>query len=103
MNAWTDTLMPHLLLAPVLTPLLTAAVMLLLPERAIAIRGWLGMVSCLFGLAAAALLVIWTRNHDASIAVGVYLPGNWRVPFGIALAVDQPAIDETLDGLVRIG
>lgn len=36
MNAWADTLMPHLLLAPVLTPLLTAAVMLLLPERAIA-------------------------------------------------------------------
>ena len=91
MNAWTDALMPHLLLAPVLTPLLTAAVMLLLPERAIAIRGWLGMASCLFGLAAAALLVIWTRNHDASIAVGVYLPGNWRVPFGIALAVDRLA------------
>ena len=39
MNAWTDTLMPHLLLAPVLTPLLTAAVMLLLPERAIATPG----------------------------------------------------------------
>jgi multicomponent K+:H+ antiporter subunit D len=89
MNAWTDTLMPHLLLAPVLAPLLTAAVMLLLPERAVAIRGWFGMVSCLFGLAIAALLVIWTRNHDASAAVGVYLPGNWHVPFGIALAADR--------------
>ncbi|MDO5652710.1 MAG: monovalent cation/H+ antiporter subunit D [Brachymonas sp.] len=88
MSAWLDTVMPHLLLVPILLPMLTAAGMLLLGERAVPVKGVISMLSCLVGLVAAVLLVLWVRD-DNTAAVGVYLPGNWQVPFGIALAADR--------------
>lgn len=89
MNAWIASLMPHLLVAPILLPMLTAAVMLLLGERAVRAKGWTGVLSCLAGLLIAVMLLVHIKQGDGSASVGVYLPGNWQVPFGIVLAADR--------------
>ena len=56
-----DRLMPHLILAPIALPLLTAGLMLLSQAKQPGMPGTLG----------------------------IYLPGNWPAPFGIVLALDR--------------
>ncbi|WP_417281688.1 monovalent cation/H+ antiporter subunit D [Aquincola agrisoli] len=41
------------------------------------------------GMALALMLLHWVKHNDAPGAVGVYLPGNWNVPFGIVLVADR--------------
>jgi multicomponent K+:H+ antiporter subunit D len=80
--------MPHLIVAPIVLPMLTAAALLLMPGR----RKWRALVdiaSGAAGLLIAAALLGWVDRHGAAGAVGVYLPSNWDVPFGIVLAVDR--------------
>ena len=90
MTDWLAPLMPHLLIVPILLPMLMAAGMLLLGERFVSTKGLIGMVSCLLNLAVAIALLVWVRGDgDYSTSVAVYLPGNWPIPFGIALAVDR--------------
>lgn len=84
-----STLMPHLLLAPILLPMLTAALMLLLGERAIQTKRNIGSLSCLLSLLVAVFLVAWVRQGGHTPTVGVYLPGNWPVPFGVVLVADR--------------
>ena len=81
--------MPHLLVAPILLPMLTAAIMLLFGERATNSKGWLGVFSNLLGLLIAVMLLVWVKQGSGTAAVGVYLPGNWQVPFGIVLTADR--------------
>lgn len=85
MNALLQPLMPHLMVAPILLPMLTAAVMLLLGEGRRPAKLVLGLGSGLMGLALSAALLGWVEAHG----VVAYLPGNWPAPFGIALAVDR--------------
>jgi multicomponent K+:H+ antiporter subunit D len=78
----------HLVVLPVLLPLATAALLVLLGDRR---RGWsagLSAASCLAGLAIAARLVAMADAGGAG-AYGVYLPANWDMPFGIALVADR--------------
>lgn len=89
MSEWIAPFMPHVLIVPILLPMLTAAGMLLLGERAVSTKGLLGLLVALLNLAVAVALVLWVRQDGDSTAVAVYLPGNWAIPFGIALAVDQ--------------
>ncbi|HYH97226.1 monovalent cation/H+ antiporter subunit D [Hyalangium sp.] len=77
--------MPHLIVAPILLPMLTAATMLLLGEGKRPAKRVLGMSSALLGLAVSAALLAWVNEYG----VVAYLPGNWPAPFGIALAVDR--------------
>jgi multicomponent K+:H+ antiporter subunit D len=88
MSAWVDYAMPHLVALPVLLPMLTAAVMLLLGGRR-RLQALLGAASGIAGLLVAIALLRWVDTSGAPGAVGVYLPGNWNVPFGIVLAVDR--------------
>ncbi|NLX17208.1 MAG: monovalent cation/H+ antiporter subunit D [Ramlibacter sp.] len=81
--------MPHLLVAPVLLPMLTAAIMLLLGERTSWAKRIVALVSCSLGVIIALLLLVWVRGGDGALGVGVYLPGNWQVPFGISLVADR--------------
>ena len=81
-------LMPHLLVAPVLLPMLTAALMLMLGERTSWAKRITALLSCSLGVVIA-LLLIWVRGGDGALGVGVYLPGNWQVPFGISLVADR--------------
>ena len=89
MREWIASLMPHLLVAPVLLPMLTAAIMLLLGERTSWAKRIVALVSCSLGVIIALLLLVWVRGGDGALGVGVYLPGNWQVPFGISLVADR--------------
>jgi multicomponent K+:H+ antiporter subunit D len=86
LTQWTADLMPHLMLAPILLPMLTAALMLFLREERQRMKLAMNLLSTLLSLIICALLMRWTGT-PASMAV--YLPGNWPAPFGIALALDR--------------
>lgn len=83
--------MPHLMLAPIILPLLTAAVMLLLREERHRTKLVLNLASTLLGLIIASALLVWTQQQGEPASMGVYLPGNWPTPFGIVLALDRLA------------
>jgi multicomponent K+:H+ antiporter subunit D len=86
-----QSLMPHLIVAPVLLPLITAALMLWLGERRRTSKAVLNVVSAVLGLGIAVALLVWVDRQDAVGAFGVYLPGDWPVPFGIVLVIDRLA------------
>ncbi|WP_157268447.1 monovalent cation/H+ antiporter subunit D [Azohydromonas aeria] len=82
----------HLLAAPVLLPLGTAALMLLMGTRRRGAKAVLNLLSTSAGLLlAVALLLRVTPQDGAAAAIAVYLPGNWPVPFGIVLVADRLA------------
>ena len=95
MTAWLDALiaqcMPHLIVAPVLLPLGTAALMLLMPADRRQLKAGLNVLSCLAGLLVALALLRWVHTSAGAGAVGVYMPSNWPVPYGIVLVVDRLA------------
>ena len=82
-------LMPHLMLAPIALPLLTAALLLLLREEQQRLKFVLSVLSTLLGLAVSCALLSWSDQAGSSTGLGVYLPGNWPAPFGIVLALDR--------------
>lgn len=95
------SLTPALLIAPILLPLLTAAVMLLLGEKHRPLKARLNLLSTLAGLAIAAVLLHGAQQQDQASSIGVYLPGNWPAPFGIVLVLDRlSALMLVLTGIV---
>jgi len=89
--AWIERLMPHLIIAPVLLPLATAALMLLLGDTRRPLKAAVNVLSCALGVAVAIALVAWVQHGGTPQAVGVYLPANWPVPYGIVLVADPLA------------
>ncbi|RYF25701.1 MAG: monovalent cation/H+ antiporter subunit D [Comamonadaceae bacterium] len=87
----TSAFMPHLMLAPIALPLLTAALMLLLREERQRLKLGINIASTLLGLVIAVALLRWTHHAGGPMTMGVYLPGNWPAPFGIVLALDRLA------------
>ena len=81
-----DRLMPHLILAPIALPLLTAGLMLLLREERQRTKVTLNITSTLVGLVVAVLLLVQAKEPSVQTSLGVYLPGNWPAPFGIVLS-----------------
>ncbi len=79
----------HLVVAPVLLPLLTAAVMIAMGDRQRWIKSVLNLVSVSVSLALAVLLLVRVAASPTPEAFAVYLPGNWPVPFGISLVLDR--------------
>ena len=87
-----EATMPHLVAVPILVPMLTAALMLLLGEQRRRAKATLSVISGLIGLIAALALLRWVNAEDTgggAGSIGVYLPGNWRAPFGIVLVADR--------------
>ena len=83
----------HLLIVPILAPLLAGAVQLFLSEnRALRIVCAVGSVS-VQAIAALTLLYMTTdaMPHMWTHGVGVYALGSWPAPFGIMLVVDRLA------------
>ncbi|MHC8320043.1 monovalent cation/H+ antiporter subunit D [Pseudomonas sp. GB2N2] len=98
MNAMT-----HLIAAPILLPLLTAAVMLMLGEKHRPLKAKINLLSSLLGLGISVLLLQWTQSTGVPGSIGVYLPGNWQVPFGIVLVVDRlSALMLVLTGIIGV-
>ncbi|MEZ1322323.1 monovalent cation/H+ antiporter subunit D [Pseudomonas fluorescens] len=95
--------MTHLIAAPILLPLLTAAIMLMLGERHRPLKAKINLFSSLVGLFISVLLLQWTQNTGVPGSIGVYLPGNWQAPFGIVLVVDRlSALMLVLTGIIGV-
>src|SRR5690606_37113114 len=76
---------PHLVIAPVLLPLLASIVLLVLGTRRVRVQRWIGSLSCL-GLVAIALALALQADDGGT---RVYLVGNWAAHLGIALVADR--------------
>ncbi|CDZ51534.1 monovalent cation/H+ antiporter subunit D [Neorhizobium galegae] len=82
MNGWTN----HLIIAPILVPLVAAALLLFFDERQRVVKAMISLASTLILVAVSlALLRIESGPNDFD---GVYLLGNWAAPFGIVLVLD---------------
>jgi multicomponent K+:H+ antiporter subunit D len=88
--AGVDALMPHLVVGPVVLPLVCAAALLVMPESLHRTKALVSVASTMAGLLIAIALILWTHERDAA-AIAVYLPSNWRAPFGIVLVADRLA------------
>jgi len=98
MMQWSD----HLVVGPVLLPLATAALMLLLSEGRRSFKALLNVLSTTLGLAMAVALLLRVQA-DGPAAFGIYLPGNWAVPYGIVLVADRlSALMAVLTGSVAL-
>ena len=95
--------MQQLIVAPILLPLLTAALMLLLGEKRRPLKARINLLSTFTGLCIAIALLLWVRDQGQATSIGVYLPGNWAAPFGIVLVLDRlSALMLVLTGIVGI-
>src|SRR5476649_1287615 len=91
----------QLIVAPILLPLLTAALMLMLGEKRRPLKARINLLSTLFGLAISICLMNWVQKDGTTGSIGVYLPGNWESPFGIVLVVDHlSALMLVLTGII---
>ncbi|GAB4471396.1 MAG: monovalent cation/H+ antiporter subunit D [Burkholderiaceae bacterium] len=90
----------HAIAAPIVLPLLAGAALVPIEGR------WPRLASALSLSAVLALLALGAAlaAHADSGAVEAYLVGNWRAPFGIALALDRlSALMLMLTALVALG
>ncbi|MHA6194146.1 monovalent cation/H+ antiporter subunit D [Pseudomonas wadenswilerensis] len=93
--------MQQLIVAPILLPLLTAALLLLLGEKRRPLKARINLLSTLTGLGIAICLLLWVKDQGQATSIGVYLPGNWAAPFGIVLVLDRlSALMLVLTGIV---
>lgn len=82
MTGW----MHHLIIAPILVPLVASAILLLVDERRRATKSMISLGSTIvLSLIALALFRVESGQSDFE---GVYLVGNWAAPFGIVLVLD---------------
>ncbi len=88
MSRLIEWLMPHILLAPILLPMLTGGLMLLLDEERRRTKMVFNLGSTGLGLLLALALLYWVKD-ERTATFGIYLPGNWPAPFGIVLALDR--------------
>lgn len=81
----------HLIIAPIILPLVAGATLLLFDERRHALKAMISVVSTLaLMIIAIALMRLANRaSLTQDGAMGVYLLGNWPAPFGIVLALDR--------------
>ncbi|HEV7247046.1 MAG TPA: monovalent cation/H+ antiporter subunit D [Shinella sp.] len=86
MSGWQQ----HLIIAPILIPLVAGALLLFFDERERVVKAMISVVSCL-ALAAVAIALFRLANNGGGEGgfEGVYLLGNWPAPFGIVLVVDR--------------
>ncbi|WP_122491505.1 monovalent cation/H+ antiporter subunit D, partial [Pseudomonas viridiflava] len=93
----------QLIIAPILLPLATAGLMLWLGEKRRPLKGRINLFSSMLGLGISVVLLFWVQDTGSTGSIGVYLPGNWGVPFGIVLVVDHlSAMMMVLTGIVGV-
>lgn len=79
----------HLMIAPVVMPLLAGAAMLVLGgERSRNYQAAINLAST-FGLVVVALVLLLDADAARGGVMGVYRLGDWPAPFGIVLVVDR--------------
>ncbi|MBB3267338.1 multicomponent K+:H+ antiporter subunit D [Azospirillum sp. OGB3] len=83
--------MNHLVIAPIIIPLVVGALLMLIDERRRALKAALGVASASV-LLALAVLLLYLTDHTATGAdatVRVYRLGDWPSLFGIVLVLDR--------------
>ena len=89
---------PHLIVLPVVLPLIAGAALLLVERRAsmgreastvIAVQAGLAPALSLASVLAQLAVALMLAGAAAGGDIGAYLLGNWQAPFGIALALDR--------------
>ncbi len=92
MNGWpVNDWMNHLVIAPIVIPLLVGALLTLIDERQRALKATLGVASA-SALLVLAVLLLFLTDHTATGAdatVRVYRLGDWPSLFGIVLVLDR--------------
>lgn len=83
--AWTQ----HLVIVPVLLPLLCGALLLPVKESRHRLKHLVNLASVLVLLALAIALALLADSGFWPQGISVYLAANWSAPFGIALVVDR--------------
>jgi multicomponent K+:H+ antiporter subunit D len=76
----------HLVIVPIVLPLLAGAGLLLIDERRRTVKASVAVLTTLALVVTAMLLV---RSAAASAGVWAYRVGNWDMPFGIVLVLDR--------------
>ena len=92
MNGWpVNDWMNHLVIAPIVIPLLVGALLTLIDERQRALKATLGVASASALLVLAVLLLFLTDHTTtgADATVRVYRLGDWPSLFGIVLVLDR--------------
>ncbi len=93
-----DAAMPHLIIAPILLPLLAAAVLLLPGDQRHRVKGTIGLSATAANLGVALLLLAQAAGVSppagpaaaaTKSATWVYLLSNWEAPWGIVLVLDR--------------
>ncbi|ACS52089.1 monovalent cation/H+ antiporter subunit D [Bartonella grahamii] len=77
----------HLLILPILLPLITGALLLFYDERRSKFKSLISLFSAGLSVVIAVLLII--RTLEIAPACDVYRLGNWLSPFGIVLVLDR--------------
>jgi multicomponent K+:H+ antiporter subunit D len=96
-------MIPHLVVAPVVLPLVAAALLVALGERRRRLRSLVSTCATLAGLVVAAALLWRIDAGGGPGTVGVYLASNWEAPFGIVLVADRlSALMLVLVGVVSL-
>ena len=84
---WTQ----HLILAPILLPLVCGALLIPINENRHQLKFAINLASMLGSLGLAIALLQMTDGGHWEKGIGVYLAANWSAPFGIALVADRMA------------
>lgn len=81
-------LMQHLIIVPIILPLIVSAAMLALNERQRMVKRTLSLVTAAL-LVAAAIGLLWSASLASNSGPIVYHLGDWTSPFGIVLVADR--------------
>jgi multicomponent K+:H+ antiporter subunit D len=96
-------LLSQLLVLPVVLPVLTTALLLLLGEKRRRYRSVLNIAATLAGLVVAIAILQQVDGGGAAGRISVYLASNWEAPFGIVLVADRlSALMLVLVGVVSL-
>jgi len=79
----------HLVVAPILLPMLAAAAMLLMRADRFRLQAVVAVFSTGLGLLLSVLLLLQVNAGGPDGTPAVYLAGNWKAPFGISLVADR--------------
>jgi multicomponent K+:H+ antiporter subunit D len=96
-------LLAHLIVVPVVLPLISAALLLLLRDKRRRLSSLVNVAASSAGLFVAGTILLQVDGGGSPAEVSVYLAANWQAPFGIVLVADRlSALMLVLVGVVSL-